>query len=237
MTHRQVLRNSENPSRSSEPSPNSDNPSRSTELSLMSAIPGNPSGISGLRPIFDSLVASTHALETESTPETRSDRVAPSARRSAIPPRTPQARPTSSQTLASCGIPAIVPALSVRSFPAKHSGPDNRTDDGKDGETDEEEGPFRGKHGGKVEGIVGASVIGEDEHARFGFRVPIGARPSSPPMRPRVELPESLVDSEGQNVIATAAESAKNPHFRGLSQNLESCGVPAWLKTSELSAH
>ena len=33
------------------------------------------------------------------------------------------------------------------------------------------------------------------------------------------ELPGSLVDSEGQNVIAAAAESVKkNPHFRGLSQ-------------------
>ena len=33
------------------------------------------------------------------------------------------------------------------------------------------------------------------------------------------------------------AEMSKNPHFHGFSQNLESCGVPARLKTSELSAH
>ena len=45
------------------------------------------------------------------------------------------------------------------------------------------------------------------------------------------------MDSEVRNVIATAPESAKNPHFHGLSQKLESCGVPARLKTFELSAH
>ena len=44
------------------------------------------------------------------------------------------------------------------------------------------------------------------------------------------EWPGSLVDSEG---LETAAERAENPHFA----NLESCGVPARLKTSELSAH
>ena len=52
-----------------------------------------------------------------------------------------------------------------------------------------------------------------------------------------LESPGSPVDSEGQNLIATATESAKNLHFRGLSQNMESCGVPARLKPSTLSAH
>ena len=39
------------------------------------------------------------------------------------------------------------------------------------------------------------------------------------------------------SVESWSRESGETLHFRGLSQNLESCGVPARLRTSELSAH
>ena len=51
------------------------------------------------------------------------------------------------------------------------------------------------------------------------------------------EVPGSPANSDVQNTIRTPADSAENPHFRGFSQNSKSCGVPARLKTSELSAH
>ena len=45
----------------------------------------------------------------------------------------------------------------------------------------------------------------------MAFSVPVGARGSVAGFSQ--ELPGSLVDSEGQNVIATAAESAKTRSF------------------------
>ena len=43
--------------------------------------------------------------------------------------------------------------------------------------------------------------------------------------------------SDSFDDFSFASQSAETPYFHGLSQNLESCGVPARLKTSELSAH
>ena len=51
------------------------------------------------------------------------------------------------------------------------------------------------------------------------------------------EVPGSPANLDVQNTIRTPADSAENPHFHGFSKNLKSCGVPARLKTSELSAH
>ena len=51
------------------------------------------------------------------------------------------------------------------------------------------------------------------------------------------EVPGSPANLDVQNTIRTPTESVDCPHFHGLSQNSESCGVPARLKTSELSAH
>ena len=46
-----------------------------------------------------------------------------------------------------------------------------------------------------------------------------------------------LESSDSFNVVASTAQSAEIPRFRGFSQNSKSCGVPARLKTSELSVH
>ena len=51
------------------------------------------------------------------------------------------------------------------------------------------------------------------------------------------EVPGSPANLDVQNTIRTPTESVDCPHFHGISQNSESCGVPARLKTSELSAH
>ena len=46
-----------------------------------------------------------------------------------------------------------------------------------------------------------------------------------------------LESSDSFKVVASTAQSAEIPRFHGFSQNLNSCGVPARLKTSELRGH
>ena len=79
--------------------------------------------------------------------------------------------------------------------------------------------------GGEVLGNAGGSLVGQ---MVVWSSVPDGFSEGSQ---------RSKGGSDSFDDFSLAAQSAETPHFHGLSQNLESCGVPARLKTSKLSAH